>query len=94
MNVQEAKEARTNYHDLVGKTVRHNDLDYLVQEIVVIPSDSSSIVEFTDGYVEDGFEAASNKLPTDANMEVAMLCTKVIDGSTAILKVTEVEFLL
>jgi len=94
MNVQEATEARTNYHDLVGKTVRQNDRDYLVQEIVVIPSDSSSLSEFTDGYRADGFDSASQKLPNDANVEVALLCTEVASGSTNILKVTEVEFLL
>lgn len=94
MNVQEATQARTNYHDLVGKTVRHKDLDYLVQETVVVPSDSSSLSEFTDGYLAEGFDSASKKVPSDANVEVALLCTKVIDGSTKILKVTEVEFLL
>ena len=94
MNGQEATEARTNYNDLVGKTVRQNDLDYLVQEIVVVPSDSSSLLEFTDGYLEDGFNTASQKLPKDTNVEVALLCTEIINGSTKILKVTQVEFLL
>ncbi len=94
MNVQEAKSARLNYEDLVGKTVRYLEQDYVVQDVVIVPSDSASLAEYTDGYVANGFDEAVKRLPADSDVEIGLLSHEVIDGSVAILKATEVEFLL
>jgi hypothetical protein len=94
MDVQEAKNSKVNYDDLVGKTVRYLDQDYVVQDIVIVPSDSSFLAEYTDGYLLNGFDEAVKKLPSNTDVEIGLLCNEIVDGSAAILKVTEVEFLL
>lgn len=94
MTIQEAKNNKPKYDDLIGKTVRYKDLDYLVQDVVIVPSDSSTWAEMTSEIKEEGGAATVDKLPKEKEVELALLGNDVSDGTSAVLKVTEVEFLL